>query len=119
MVSSGADLEIARENKFMIIGMSIRTEIFQSPGLDFARFTLLSENPLKRYHQARERLMEIQTTSRPDHTRPDALIRIWESEHAYGETDVPKSPEPKCLKRKTEFCVVSQLGTRIRSNEKI
>ena len=69
----------------MMIEMSIRTEIYQSHGLDFTRFTLLSETLLKRYYKPGERLMKIQTTSHPDHFWLEALIRIWESELAYGK----------------------------------
>ena len=77
--------DCTRKGKFMIIGMSSRTEIYQSYGLDFTRFMLLNERLLKGFDKPGERLMKIQTTSRPDHVWPETFTRIWESEHAYGK----------------------------------
>ena len=42
--STQADLEIAQDNKFMIIWMSTRTEIYHNNGMDSTRFMLLNEN---------------------------------------------------------------------------
>ena len=42
----------------------------------FTRFTLLNETPPRGYMWSGWRLTKIKTTSRPDHIRPDAWIRI-------------------------------------------
>ena len=108
---------------------------------NFTRFMLLNETPLKGQNQpGEERLTKLPTTSRPDHIWPDALTRsgkIFEKllfcakdrvpEHAHGKplfqiTRAEVSEEIHLYwycRRKTEFCVVLQFGTRIRSNEKI
>ena len=57
MSATYADLEIAQRSESVTIGMSIRTEICQGHGLDFIRFTLWSETPLKGYNQPGGRLM--------------------------------------------------------------
>ena len=74
-----ADLEIAQRSEFMTLGMSMRTGIYQSQGLNFTRITLLNETPLKGYNRPGGRKMKTQTTSRPDHIWRHALTRIWES----------------------------------------
>ena len=65
-----------KKREFMFMEMSIRTEIYQSHGLDFTRFMSLNGTPLKGYNQPNDRLKRIQATSRPDHIWPDALTRI-------------------------------------------
>ena len=130
--------------------MSTRTEICQIRGRvsqDLRYWAKL----LSKGRTPGERLMKIQTTSRPDHIWPHALTRIGKAaqrrkkqekwiekllfhakdripEHAYGKP-MFRSNKRRSVWRKThlywycrwkiEFGVVLQLGTRIRSNEKI
>ena len=59
-----------KKNDWMNTGMLTTTEICQSHGLDFTRFTLLNEAPQKGCKQSGRRLTRIQTTSHPDYIWP-------------------------------------------------
>ena len=129
LVSPGQLLQIWRlhkKNKCMTMWMSTRTEICQIRGQvlqDLRYWTKLlqkdSSNPVEWRRSGR--LTRITTTSRPDHTWPDALTRIGKAaqrgkrqewvidklqfhakdrlpEHAYGKPLVQEWEGPKCLK---------------------
>ena len=99
--------DFTRRTTGWILGMLTTTEICQSHGLDFTRFTLLNEAPQKGCKQSGRRLTRIQTTSHPDHICRDARTRIVEAIEKLltvfpnmhtGNRCSKKRQEPKCLK---------------------
>ena len=104
-----------KKNECMTIGMSTRTEICQTRGPGFTRFTLLNETPPKGCKWSGRRWTNIQMTSRPDHFWTEAWIRIEKLLcHAKEEIQLYWY-----CRRRTEFCIVLELCARIRSDVKI
>ena len=69
----------------------------------FTRFTLLNETTPKGYMWSGRRLTKIQTTSRPDHMRPDAWIKIGKAAHCLFLRSTENTVEGMGLGRSVEL----------------
>ena len=123
---------LRKKSEFMIVGMSMRTEIYQNHGLDITRFTYLNETPLKDISNPGETVENSDSKkkeSRISESRNCYSMRktVFSKMHAgnrFSKITTAEVAEDKThlygyCRRKTEFCVVLQLDTRLLSDENI